>query len=155
VNAVARTLAGTFVIDLEDEEVIGEVDAFEPAKVNVELPRVVAAAASGATIVAVVDRRPPLAISNDAGRTWREAGGGLPPGFAIAVHEDNPDLMLFSAPRGKHPCLPLLPRARETVDTGGRQSLQRAEVRPQRRDLLRTTEREIDVTRPEVVDLDG
>jgi hypothetical protein len=97
VNAVARTLAGTFVIDLEDEEVIGEVDAFEPAKVSVELPRVVAAAASGATIVAVVDRRPPLAISNDAGRTWREAGGGLPPGFAIAVHEDNPDLMLFAA----------------------------------------------------------
>jgi len=97
VKAVARTLVGTFVIDLEDEEVIGEVDAFEPAKVNVELPRVVAAAASGATIVAVVDRRPPLAVSNDAGRTWREAGGGLPPGFAIAVHEDNPDLMLFAA----------------------------------------------------------
>ena len=96
-NAVARTLAGTFVIDLEDEEVIGEVDAFEPAKVKVELPRVVAAAASGATVVAVVDRRPPLAVSNDAGRTWREAGGGLPPGFAIAVHEDNPDLMLFAA----------------------------------------------------------
>jgi len=97
VKAVARTLVGTFVIDLEDEEVIGEVDAFEPAKVKVELPRVVAAAASGATIVAVVDRRPPLAISNDAGRTWREAGGGLPPGFAITVHEDNPDLMLFAA----------------------------------------------------------
>ena len=96
-KAVARTLVGTFVIDLEDEEVIGEVDAFEPAKVKVELPRVVAAAASGATIVAVVDRRPPLAISNDAGRTWREAGGGLPPGFAITVHEDNPDLMLFAA----------------------------------------------------------
>jgi len=97
VKAVARTLVGTFVIDLEDEEVMGEVDAFEPAKVKVELPRVVAAAASGATVVAVVDRRPPLAISNDAGRTWREAGGGLPPGFAIAVHEDNPDLMLFAA----------------------------------------------------------
>jgi hypothetical protein len=97
VNALARTLAGTFVIDLEDEEVIGEVDEFEPTQVNVELPRVVAAAASGATVVAVVDRRPPLAISNDAARTWREAGGGLPPGFAIAVHEDNPDLMLYAA----------------------------------------------------------
>jgi len=97
VNALARTVAGTYAIDLEDEEVIGEVDDFEPAKVNVELPRVVAAAASGATVVAVVDRRPPLAISNDAGRTWREAGGGLPPGFAIAVHEDIPDLMLFAA----------------------------------------------------------
>jgi len=97
VNALARTLAGTFAIDLEDEEVIGEVDEFEPTQVNVVLPRVVAAAASGATVVAVVDRRPPLAISNDAGRTWREAGGGLPPGFAIAVHEDNPDLMLYAA----------------------------------------------------------
>jgi hypothetical protein len=97
VNALARTAAGTYAIDLEDEEVIGEVDEFEPTQVKVELPRVVAAAASGATVVAVVDRRPPLAISNDAGRTWREAGGGLPPGFAIAVHEDNPDLMLYAA----------------------------------------------------------
>ena len=96
-NALARTAAGTFAIDLEEEEVIGEGDEFEPTQVKVELPRVVAAAASGATVVAVVDRRPPLAISNDAGRTWREAGGGLPPGFAIAVHEDNPDLMLFAA----------------------------------------------------------
>jgi hypothetical protein len=97
VNALARTAAGTYAVDLEDEEVIGEVDEFEPTQVKVALPRVVAAAASGATVVAVVDRRPPLAISNDAGRTWREAGGGLPPGFAIAVHEDNPDLMLFAA----------------------------------------------------------
>ena len=96
-NALARTAVGTYAVDLEDEEVIGEVDEFEQAQVKVELPRVVAAAASGATVVAVVDRRPPLAISNDAGRTWREAGGGLPPGFAIAVHEDNPDLMLFAA----------------------------------------------------------
>jgi hypothetical protein len=47
--------------------------------------------------VAVVDRRPPLAISNDAGSTWREAGGGLPAGFAIAIDEQNPDRMLFAA----------------------------------------------------------
>jgi hypothetical protein len=97
VNAVVRTAAATYVVDLESEEVFGEADEFEPPQVTVELPRVVAAAASGSTVVAVVDRRPPLAISNDAGRTWREAGGGLPPGFAIAVHDDNPDLMLFAA----------------------------------------------------------
>jgi hypothetical protein len=97
VNALVRTSEGTFAVDLEDEEVLGEADEFEPVAVSVELPRVVAAAAVGATIVAVVDRRPPLAISNDAGRTWREAGGGLPPGFAIAVHEDNPDAMLYAA----------------------------------------------------------
>src|SRR5207302_5249576 len=97
VTAEVRTLVGTFLVDLESEEVVGEGEPFEPAAVAVELPRVVAAAAAGSTVVAVVDRRPPLAISNDAGRTWREAGGGLPPGFAVAIDEDNPDVLLFAA----------------------------------------------------------
>ena len=83
-------------MDVEAEEVIGEGDDFETPRIAVELPRVVAAAATGATIVVVVDRRPPLAISNDAGRTWREAGGGLPAGFAVAIDEDNPDVMLYA-----------------------------------------------------------
>lgn len=96
-TAAVRTLVGTFLVDLESEEVIGETDPFEPPRVPVQLPRVVAAAAAGATIVAVVDRRPPLAISTDAGRTWREAGGGLPPGFAVAIDEDNPDALLYAA----------------------------------------------------------
>lgn len=96
-RASVRTAGGTFDVDLEAEEVLGAAPEFESAHVTVALPRVVAAAASGATIVAVVDRRPPLAISNDAGSTWREAGGGLPPGFAIAIGEENPDLMLFAA----------------------------------------------------------
>jgi hypothetical protein len=97
VNALVRTNEGTFAVDLEEEEVIGEAEEFDVSPVNVGLPRVVAAAAAGATVVAVVDRRPPLALSNDAGRTWREAGGGLPPGFAIAIDEENPDRMLFAA----------------------------------------------------------
>jgi hypothetical protein len=96
VTAAVRTAAGTYVVDVEAEEVIGTGDDFESPRVAVELPRVVAAAATGPTVVAVVDRRPPLAISNDAGRTWREAGGGLPAGFAVAIHEDNPDVMLFA-----------------------------------------------------------
>ena len=95
-TAAVRTASGTYAVDLEAEEVIGPGDQFESPRVAVELPRVVAAAAAGATVVAVVDRRPPLAISNDAGRTWREAGGGLPAGFAIAIDEDNPDVMLFA-----------------------------------------------------------
>lgn len=95
--ASVRTLVGTFDVDLETEEVVGEAPDFELAQPTVQLPRVVAAAASGATVVAVVDRRPPLAISNDAGSTWREAGGGLPPGFAVAINHDNPDVMLFAA----------------------------------------------------------
>ena len=95
--AAVRTASGTYLVDLEAEEVLGAGEDFEPVRISVELPRVVAAAASGATIVAVVDRRPPLALSNDAGSTWREAGGGLPAGFAIAIDDDNPDLMLFAA----------------------------------------------------------
>lgn len=96
-TARVRTSLGTYEVDLELEEVVGDGEEFEPEGVDVGLPRVVAAAAAGATVVAVVDRRPPLAISNDAGQTWREAGGGLPPGFAVAVDPDNPDRMLFAA----------------------------------------------------------
>jgi hypothetical protein len=95
--AAVRTAGGTFLVDVEAETIIGEGRDFDEERVSVELPRVVAAAATGATIVVVVDRRPPLAISHDAGSTWREAGGGLPAGFAIAIHEENPDVMLFAA----------------------------------------------------------
>jgi hypothetical protein len=97
VNAAVRTASGTYLVDLETEELLGDAEEFEPERFPVELPRLVAAAASGATIVAVVDRRPPLAISHDTGRTWREAGGGLPAGFAVAIDDGNPDLMLFAA----------------------------------------------------------
>jgi hypothetical protein len=96
--AAVGTLAGVFLVDVEAEELLGdgtEVPAAErPA---VALPRVVAAASSGSTVVAVVERRPPLMLSNDGGVTWREAGGGLPPGFAVAVAEDEPDRMLYAA----------------------------------------------------------
>ena len=96
-TATVRTARGTYVVDLDAEEVLGPGGEFEVPGVGVPLPRVVAGATAGSTIVAVVDRRPPLAISRDAGSTWHEAGGGLPPGFAVAIHEDNPDLMLFAA----------------------------------------------------------
>jgi hypothetical protein len=95
-TAAVRTAEGTFLVDLEAEEMLGDGADFESPQLKVELPRVVAAAASGATVVAVVDRRPPLAISNDAGSTWREAGGGLPAGYAIAISDENPDVMLFA-----------------------------------------------------------
>ena len=95
-TAAVRTSEGTLLVDLESEAVLGDGTDFEPERLSVELPRVVAAAASGATIVAVVDRRPPLAISSDAGSTWREAGGGLPVGYAIAISDENPDVMLFA-----------------------------------------------------------
>lgn len=96
-NAAVSTVAGTYVVDLETEDLLGAGEDFEAPAVTVKLPRVVAAAAEGATIIAVVDRRPPLAISHDAGSTWQEAGGGLPAGFAVAISDDNPDVMLFAA----------------------------------------------------------
>jgi photosystem II stability/assembly factor-like uncharacterized protein len=100
VNALVGTADGVYLVDLEDETVLGlgaEKELPPPAEVDVPLPRVVAAAAAGSTVVAVVDRRPPLLVSYDAGRTWREAGGGLPAGRAVAIAEDDPDLVLYAA----------------------------------------------------------
>lgn len=97
-RALVRTADAVYEVDLEDEVVLGPVDAdVEPAPFSLPLPRVVAAATNGSTVIAVVDRRPPLAISNDAGQTWREAGGGLPPGFAVAIADDDPDFVLYAA----------------------------------------------------------
>jgi hypothetical protein len=98
VRAAVETSAGVAIVDLGDEEIV-EHDAdlvVEPADVAVGLPRVIAADASGALVVAVVARRPPLVVSHDAGSTWREAGHGLPPGRAVAVSPDHPDQILFA-----------------------------------------------------------
>jgi hypothetical protein len=59
--------------------------------------RVLAAAASGSTVVAVVEARPPLLVSYDAGATWNESGRGLPPGRAVAAAADDPDLLVYAA----------------------------------------------------------
>ncbi len=96
--AAVGTAEGVLLVDVGDETILGpgELVPEEPPP-NLSLPRVVAAAQTGATVVAIVDRRPPLAISNDGGSTWREAGGGLPPGFAVAIADDDPDRMLYAA----------------------------------------------------------
>src|SRR5947209_8085366 len=94
--AGVRTIDGVLLIDLEDELVLEADDIPHIESPSVDLPRVVATARSGSTIAAVVDRRPPLAISRDNGATWSEAGGGLPIGFSIAVSEDDPDRMLYA-----------------------------------------------------------
>jgi hypothetical protein len=96
--AAVATPDGVFVVDLEAEEIVDvETGTVEPEPVAVELPRVVAAARSGSTVVAVVDRRPPLVVSHDAGVTWHESGGGLPGGMAVAIAEDDPDLVVYGA----------------------------------------------------------
>ena len=36
-------------------------------------------------------------VSHDAGSTWRESGRGLPPGRAVAIADDDPDLLVYAA----------------------------------------------------------
>jgi hypothetical protein len=96
------TVEGVFLVDLEDGSVLGpSADAgFEPPPAPAGrpfLPRLVAASGAGSTVVAVVDARPPILVSHDAGRTWKASGHGLPPGHAVAVSADNPDDVLYAA----------------------------------------------------------
>ena len=96
--AAVRTVDGVVLLDAEEETILGPGESVPEADApDVGLPRVVAAARNGATIVAIVERRPPLAISRDGGATWTEYGGGLLPGFAIAIADGDPDRMLYAA----------------------------------------------------------
>jgi hypothetical protein len=96
--AAVQTVEGVLLVDVEEELSLGPGSELpEAVAPRVDLPRVIATAGAGSTVVALLDRRPPLAISHDGGSTWREAGGGLPAGFAVAVAEDDPDRMLYGA----------------------------------------------------------
>jgi hypothetical protein len=97
VIALVATAAGPFAVDLDDGAVL-PADPFEPDPEPVlNLPRLVAAAASGPTVVAVVDAKPPLLLSYDAGATWRASGRGLPAGRAVAIAADDPDTIVYAA----------------------------------------------------------
>ena len=96
--ALVETEAGSFAVDLDGEDVVSwEGDLTPAAEPILNLPRVVASAAAGATVIAVVHAKPPLLVSHDAGTTWRESGRGLPAGRAVAVAEDDPDLAVYGA----------------------------------------------------------
>lgn len=98
-KALAETVHGVWAVDLEteDAEPAPGLELGVRTAPRLDLPRVVAADAVGSTVIAIMDRRPPLVVSHDAGTTWNEAGGGLPPGRALAIAEDNPDLVLYAA----------------------------------------------------------
>lgn len=97
-RALVSTAHGVYELDVEMEEVLGTTDAeLEPRPFESSLPRVVAGDSVGALAIAVVDARPPLLISRDLGRTWSSAGGGLPAGRDVAIHPDEPDLVLYAA----------------------------------------------------------
>ena len=94
---------GTVAVDIDEEEDAELVDDVVVTDApEVDLPLVVAAAAHGSTVVAVVDRRPPLVVSNDGGLTWREAGSGLGPGVAVAISPDHPDVIVYATSERLH-----------------------------------------------------
>ena len=97
-KVLISTVGGSFAVDLETDDVDpwdGEVAP--PPTPALNLPRVVAAAMAGATVVAVVDAKPPLLVSYDTGSTWRESGRGLPSGRAVAISDENPDLIVYAS----------------------------------------------------------
>ena len=94
---------GTVAVDVDEEDDAELVDdEVVVAMPDVDLPLVVAAAAHGSTVVAVVDRRPPLVVSNDGGLAWREAGAGLARGVAVAVSPEHPDVVAFATAERIH-----------------------------------------------------
>ena len=102
-RALVACALGTAEVDLDDEDVVEITDAqVDAPTLELDLPLVVAAAAHGSTVVAVVDRRPPLVVSNDGGTTWREAGAGLRPGAAVAISPDDPDVVLYATEERLH-----------------------------------------------------
>jgi hypothetical protein len=97
-SVYVETVAGSFAVDMETGEVGPWDDALDvPPSPALNLPRVVAGGAAGSTLVAVVDAKPPLLVSYDAGASWRESGRGLPAGRAIAIGDDDPDLLVYAA----------------------------------------------------------
>jgi hypothetical protein len=87
-NARAATAHGVYEIDVDTEEVLGlDADASAEARRTDR---------AGELVVELVDGRPPLRISRDGGLSWEEAGGGLPAGRAVAVHPDEPGLVLYA-----------------------------------------------------------
>ena len=97
-QALVATALGCVIVELEsgDAELVDD-DPPTAGSAEVSLPLLIAADQVGARVVAVLNRRPPLMLSDDAGQTWRETGGGLPAGAAVAIHPDEPDRLLYAS----------------------------------------------------------
>jgi hypothetical protein len=97
VKAIVSTGEGWFAVDLDTEDVEpADAPLTVPELEKPGLPRVLDADACGSTVIALVDARPPLLVSYDAGTTWNEAGRGLPPGVAVALSPDDPDVGVYA-----------------------------------------------------------
>lgn len=99
-SLLVETAFGLAELDLATGELLA-LEASDPLPRDdpgsVGLPLVLAVSRLGSRVVAVLDRRPPLAISDDTGITWREAGGGLPRLTSVAIAPEQPDLIAASS----------------------------------------------------------
>ncbi len=105
--AVAECADALYLVEVGETAEEDELAGREPGG-SVQRPRPVDVApvwisgllvdvdAAGSTVVVLVDRKPPLLVSHDAGGAWTELGGGLPPGRAVAVGA-NPDDLLYGS----------------------------------------------------------
>jgi hypothetical protein len=98
-TALISTAHGVYAVDVDADELLGAASdaVVEPPLLESPFPRTVAVDVHGSRTVVVVERRPPLLVSHDAGATWSEAGGGLPSGRAVAISPDHPDVILYAA----------------------------------------------------------
>jgi hypothetical protein len=98
---------GVYAVELGDDADEDEIVGHEPGEaIERDRPlglvppfatgRVLDADAAGATIVLLLERRPPLLVSHDGGVTWSERGSGLAAGRAVAIGE-TPDDVLYAA----------------------------------------------------------
>jgi hypothetical protein len=92
-SLVVHCALGVYAIDLETEEAEPADELPARAPVEVALPLLLDAAASGSTVVAAVETKPPMVVSHDAGATWSESGRGLPRVHAVAASGENPDVL--------------------------------------------------------------
>lgn len=95
---------GVVAVDLDEEDDPELVDEELPGveAPDVDLPLLVAAAAHGSTVVAAVERRPPLVVSGDGGVTWHEAGAGIGRCVAVAISPEHPDLVVVATGERLH-----------------------------------------------------
>jgi hypothetical protein len=96
-RAIVTARGAFWALDLETEELeLSDPPLTRPEVEVPQLPRVVDADASGSTLIALVAAKPPLLVSHDAGTTWSESGRGLPPGVAISLSPEDPDLGVYA-----------------------------------------------------------
>jgi hypothetical protein len=95
-SLLVETAFGLAELDLATGELLA-LEASDPLPREdpggLGLPLVLAVSRVGSRVVAALDRRPPLAVSDDTGITWREAGGGLPRLTSVAIAPEQPDLI--------------------------------------------------------------